>query len=146
MIVSDGAATPQLQRLGAATTRPSAPKCGVNVIAAADVNADDLTLEVTSRGTTTCRNITKPTHDTKMAEPPSTANKRLTQITDFLTMNNTATTIPWDPNSTKFPTRKELPQIPGAPPKLCGFGATTTTYASIVVYLHIILIDTDRTS
>jgi hypothetical protein len=30
-------------------------------------------------------------------------------------MNKTATTIPWDPNSTKFPTRKELPDIPGAP-------------------------------
>jgi hypothetical protein len=32
-------------------------------------------------------------------------------------MNKTATTIPWDPDSTKFPTRKELPQIPGAPPE-----------------------------
>jgi hypothetical protein len=30
-------------------------------------------------------------------------------------MNKTATTIPWDPDCTKFPTRKELPQIPGAP-------------------------------
>ena len=52
-----------------------------------------------------------------MAEPKSTANQRLTQIKDFLTMNKTATTIPWDPNCTKFPTRKELPQIPGAPPE-----------------------------
>jgi hypothetical protein len=50
-----------------------------------------------------------------MAEPKSTANQRLTKITDFLTMNKTATTIPWDPDCTKFPTRKELPQIPGAP-------------------------------
>jgi hypothetical protein len=50
-----------------------------------------------------------------MAEPKNTANQRLTQIKDFLTMNKTATTIPWDPDCTKFPTRKELPQIPGAP-------------------------------
>ncbi|KAL5390265.1 hypothetical protein DPSP01_001837 [Paraphaeosphaeria sporulosa] len=50
-----------------------------------------------------------------MAEQKSTAGQRLTQIKDFLTMNKTATTIPWDPNSTKFPMRKELPKIPGAP-------------------------------
>ena len=50
-----------------------------------------------------------------MADPKNTASSRLTQITDFLTMNKTATTIPWDPNSTKFPTRQELPDIPGAP-------------------------------
>lgn len=30
-------------------------------------------------------------------------------------MNKTATTIPWDPDCTKFPTRKELPKIQGAP-------------------------------
>jgi hypothetical protein len=53
-----------------------------------------------------------------MTDPKnSTASLRLTQIKDFLTMNKTATTIPWDPDSTKFPTRKELPQIPGAPPE-----------------------------
>jgi len=46
-----------------------------------------------------------------------TASSRLTQIKDFLTMNKTATTIPWDPDSTKFPTRKELPPIEGAPPE-----------------------------
>jgi hypothetical protein len=50
-----------------------------------------------------------------MAEQKSTANQRLTQIKDFLTMNKTATTIPWDPDCTKFPTRKELVDIPGAP-------------------------------
>jgi hypothetical protein len=50
-----------------------------------------------------------------MKDLKNTANSRLTQITDFLTMNKTASTIPWDPNSTKFPTRKELPNIPGAP-------------------------------
>ena len=30
-------------------------------------------------------------------------------------MNKTATTIPWDPDCTRFPTRKELPKIAGAP-------------------------------
>lgn len=50
-----------------------------------------------------------------MTEPKNTANTRLTQIKDFLTMNKTATTIPWDPDCTIFPTRKELPVIPGAP-------------------------------
>ena len=45
----------------------------------------------------------------------SAATSRLTQITDFLTGHKTATTIPWDPNSTKFPLRKDLPAISGAP-------------------------------
>lgn len=40
---------------------------------------------------------------------------RLTKIKDALTMNKTATTIPWDPDCTIFPTRKNLPTIPGAP-------------------------------
>lgn len=52
-----------------------------------------------------------------MTDQKGTANQRLTQIKDFLTMNKTATTIPWDPDCTKFPTRKELPDIPGAPPE-----------------------------
>jgi hypothetical protein len=52
-----------------------------------------------------------------MTDPKSIAGQRLTQIKDFLTMNKTATTIPWDPDCTKFPTRKELPQISGAPPE-----------------------------
>ncbi|PVH94031.1 hypothetical protein DM02DRAFT_618901 [Periconia macrospinosa] len=30
-------------------------------------------------------------------------------------MDKTPTTIPWDPNCNKFPSRKELPSIPGAP-------------------------------
>ncbi|KAF2146047.1 uncharacterized protein K452DRAFT_242544 [Aplosporella prunicola CBS 121167] len=50
-----------------------------------------------------------------MADQKSKARLRLIQIMDFLTMNKTATTIPWDPDSTKFPTRSELPKIPGAP-------------------------------
>ncbi|KAH8731610.1 hypothetical protein GQ44DRAFT_736039 [Phaeosphaeriaceae sp. PMI808] len=32
-------------------------------------------------------------------------------------MNKAATQIPFNPDSTKFPTRKELPEIPGAPPE-----------------------------
>lgn len=50
-----------------------------------------------------------------MAQSKVTSNVRLMQIKDFLTFQKTATTLPWDPNSTKFPTRKELPEIPGAP-------------------------------
>lgn len=46
---------------------------------------------------------------------PSTAQSRLTQVKDFLTFNKTATTAPFDPDSTIFPTRKDLPPIPGAP-------------------------------
>lgn len=45
----------------------------------------------------------------------TTAQKRLTQIKDFLTMNKTATAIPFDPNSTKFPRRKDVPQAKYAP-------------------------------
>jgi hypothetical protein len=44
-------------------------------------------------------------------------SNRLTKIKDALTMNKTATTIPFDPDSTIFPTRKNLPTIPGAPPE-----------------------------
>jgi hypothetical protein len=51
----------------------------------------------------------------KMADQKTLTSQRLTQIKDFLTGNKTAMTLPWDPNSTKFPTRKELPNIPGAP-------------------------------
>ena len=51
-----------------------------------------------------------------MADSKSTAQMRLTQVKDILTSNKTALTIPFDPDSTIFPTRKELPEIPGAPP------------------------------
>jgi len=50
-------------------------------------------------------------------DPMSGPSDRLTKIKDALTMNKTATTIPWDPDSTIFPTRKNLPTIPGAPPE-----------------------------
>lgn len=44
-----------------------------------------------------------------MADSRSAAQSRLTQIKDFLTMNKTAATIPFDPDSTKFPQRKDVP-------------------------------------
>jgi len=50
-----------------------------------------------------------------MADNNSTANSRLTKVKDFLTGQKTATTLPWDPNSTIFPTRHEIPVITGAP-------------------------------
>ncbi|KAF1970224.1 hypothetical protein BU23DRAFT_218444 [Bimuria novae-zelandiae CBS 107.79] len=50
-----------------------------------------------------------------MAEQKSPAAQRLTQVKDFLAMSKAATTIPWDPDCTKFPSRKELPKIEGAP-------------------------------
>lgn len=48
-----------------------------------------------------------------------TASSRLTKIADILTFNKTATSLPWDPDSTKFPARKELPEIAGAPSGAC---------------------------
>lgn len=50
-----------------------------------------------------------------------TASARLSQISNLLsaavtpTNSNGTKTIPWDPNSTSFPTRKQLPKIEGAP-------------------------------
>ncbi|RFU28540.1 hypothetical protein B7463_g7806, partial [Scytalidium lignicola] len=49
----------------------------------------------------------------------SKANARLTQITDFLTGHKTAMSLPFDPNSTKFPTRKNVPRREGAPEGAC---------------------------
>jgi len=50
-----------------------------------------------------------------MTNQKTTTLNRLTQIKDFLTGQKTAMAIPWDPDSNKFPTRHELPKIPGAP-------------------------------
>jgi kynurenine formamidase len=49
-----------------------------------------------------------------MTDALSSATRRLTQIKDSI-MGKTATTIPFDPESTTFPTRKNLPPIVGAP-------------------------------
>ena len=53
-----------------------------------------------------------------MVDGSSTAQSRLGQVKDFLTMNKSATTIPFDPDSTKFPRRKDVPQPSYAPPGL----------------------------
>lgn len=45
----------------------------------------------------------------------SKAISRLGQVKDFLTGHKTATTIPFDPNCTKFPSRKDVPRREGAP-------------------------------
>lgn len=45
----------------------------------------------------------------------SQAQRRLSQVKDILTMNKTATTLPFDPDSTKFPQRKDVPQPSYAP-------------------------------
>ncbi|TVY82578.1 hypothetical protein LSUE1_G002066 [Lachnellula suecica] len=50
-----------------------------------------------------------------MADQRFKANSRLTQITDFLTGNRTASTIPWSPDCTKFPNRKDVPRREDAP-------------------------------
>jgi len=51
-----------------------------------------------------------------MSDSASTAQRRLSQVKDFLTSSKTATTVPFDPNCTSFPTRNEVPQILSAPP------------------------------
>lgn len=48
-----------------------------------------------------------------MADQKSTMSQRLTQIKDFVTGEKTAMSLPWDPNSTKFPTRFDLPKMNG---------------------------------
>jgi len=50
-----------------------------------------------------------------MTDQSSKANSRLTKISDFLTGNKTATAIPWDPDCTKFPSRKDVPRREDAP-------------------------------
>ncbi|KAH8795871.1 hypothetical protein F5882DRAFT_35518 [Hyaloscypha sp. PMI_1271] len=50
-----------------------------------------------------------------MTDPNAKAHNRLTKISDFLTGNKTATTIPWDPDCTKFPNRKDVPRREDAP-------------------------------
>ncbi|PQE04943.1 cyclase protein [Rutstroemia sp. NJR-2017a BBW] len=50
-----------------------------------------------------------------MSDIQSKAYGRLTKVADFITGNKTATTIPFDPNSTKFPLRKDVPLREDAP-------------------------------
>ncbi|KIV93106.1 hypothetical protein PV10_04347 [Exophiala mesophila] len=49
-----------------------------------------------------------------MSDAISATGRRLSQIRDSV-LGKTATTIPFDPDSTSFPTRHNLPAIPGAP-------------------------------
>jgi kynurenine formamidase len=49
-----------------------------------------------------------------MSDTLSQAGRRLSQLRDSL-LGKTATTIPFDPDSTSFPTRKNLPKVVGAP-------------------------------
>ncbi|KAL8709792.1 MAG: hypothetical protein Q9220_005578 [cf. Caloplaca sp. 1 TL-2023] len=45
----------------------------------------------------------------------SDAQARLNQVKDILTFNRTATTIPFDPDCTRFPNRKDVPRRADAP-------------------------------
>lgn len=49
-----------------------------------------------------------------MADAFSQATRRLSQLRESI-MGKPATTVPWDPNSTSFPTRQNLPKLDGAP-------------------------------
>jgi hypothetical protein len=49
-----------------------------------------------------------------MSDILSKANQRLNQTKEYF-MGKMALEIPWDPHSTYFPLRKDLPRIPGAP-------------------------------
>ena len=50
-----------------------------------------------------------------MSDNRTSAQNRLQQVKDFLSASQTATTIPFNPDSTKFPSRKDVPLRPGAP-------------------------------
>lgn len=51
-----------------------------------------------------------------MADSKVVAQRRLGQVKDLLTMKKNATTIPFDPDCTSFPQRKDVPQPSYAPP------------------------------
>ncbi len=51
-----------------------------------------------------------------MADSKVVAQRRLGQVKDLLTMKKTAATIPFDPDCTSFPQRKDVPQPSYAPP------------------------------
>ena len=50
-----------------------------------------------------------------MASHRPSSQARLEQVKDFLTSNKTATAIPFDPDCTIFPKRKDVPQASYAP-------------------------------
>lgn len=47
----------------------------------------------------------------------SDAQARLNQVEDISSSNEAATTIPFDPNCTKFPSRNDVPRRADAPPE-----------------------------
>lgn len=50
-----------------------------------------------------------------MSDILSTARKRLSQIQSIMSSSKTATTLPFDPDSTSFPSRKDVPRREDAP-------------------------------
>lgn len=50
-----------------------------------------------------------------MSEIVESAQRQMNEVEDILTPKKTATTIPFDPDATEFPTRKQLPRIPATP-------------------------------
>ena len=56
-----------------------------------------------------------------MASKGSGVQARLNQVADFFTSKSKPQTIPWDPNADQFPTRKEIPELPNAPPGAAWF-------------------------
>ena len=50
-----------------------------------------------------------------MSDLLSTARKRLSQVQSIMGSSKLATTLPFDPDSTSFPLRKDVPRRDGAP-------------------------------
>lgn len=50
-----------------------------------------------------------------LSDQMASAAKRLSQVKDFIMGKTAGDQLPWDPDSTSFPTRENLPTIPGAP-------------------------------
>ncbi len=46
----------------------------------------------------------------RVADQLSKAKSRLAQIGNFVSGNKTVIAIPWDPDCTRFPARKDLPR------------------------------------
>jgi hypothetical protein len=51
----------------------------------------------------------------------SSVSKRLSQVASALGAKKSPNEVPWDPDTTDFPTRKNLPPIPGAPDEAAWF-------------------------
>jgi hypothetical protein len=51
----------------------------------------------------------------------SSVSKRLSQVASAIGAKKSPNEVPWDPDHTDFPTRKNLPPIPGAPDEAAWF-------------------------